>query len=455
MPRVGTHLSPRRSIRTRLALVGALLLFVGLAVGGVLFDRSLQRQLSENVDLRLSGQATDRAAAIASGLDPSTQLETSQGERAIAVFDADGEVLAQRGFDDPAAVADVAPGTLDSRTVAIIEVGENEIESTDVRVAAARAGSITVVVAEEQHEIDESLQAVRRLLYFAVPLVALAGGGLLWVMVGRSLRPVEQLRRDAESIAEVGAGGRVQQPEHGDELGQLAATLNSMLERLDNSAGALRRFVSDSSHEIRSPITNIRARIETGHPDDWDALTADLVGEVERIEAIVDDLTYLARSDEGRLEMRPVRLDLDEILFDEAARLQQRGRVTVDASEVEPIACLGDPGQVRRVVRNLVDNAERHARSRVHLATREETDDTGRSMTVLEVDDDGKGIAPNERTRVFERFVRLDESRERATGGTGLGLAIVADIVDRHDGSVTAAEAPLGGARFSVRLPIG
>ena len=227
--------------------------------------------------------------------------------------------------------------------------------------------------------------------------------------------------------------------------------MNGMLERLDASSATLSRFVSDSSHEIRSPITNIRARIETSSADDWDATRSDIVGEVERIEALIGDLTSLARSDEGRVGQHIERVDLDEVLFAEAARLQQRGRVSVDASGVEPFAIIGDRGQLRRVVRNLVDNAERHATSAVALTLRAQV--SGGDDVIIVVDDDGRGIAAEDRARVFERFARLDESRDRGAGGTGLGLAIVADIVARHAGSIDIDTSTLGGASFRVLLP--
>lgn len=445
-------ISPTRSIRSRLALIGTALLFVVFAAGGVAFDRLLAQQLENNLDLRLSSQAVDRATAIAAGVDPTTQLATVQQETAVAVFDGSGNVLANRGFGNPESVADLAPGATETRELLLIEAGHDEIELTDLRVTAAESGDVVVVVAVEESGVGDTLGETRRLLFVGIPIVALAGGVLIWFIVGRSIAPVEQIRRDAQAIAEVGAGDRVHQPEHSDELGRLASTMNDMLERLDHSAATLRRFVSDSSHEIRSPIANIRARIETSKAEDWEQVRLDVVGEVERVEAIVADLTYLAQSDEGRIEHRHERIEVDDLLFSEASRLQQRGHVSVDASDIEPVVVMGDLAQTRRVIRNLVDNAERHATGQLRLSVRS-VDAGGTSFAMLEVDDDGPGIAIDQRARVFERFARLDESRERRAGGTGLGLAIVRDIVDRHNGTIEVLDAPLGGARFRVGLP--
>jgi signal transduction histidine kinase len=445
------NLSPKHSIRSRLAILGTLLLFACFAIGGVAFDRVLTQQLNDNLDLRLSEQATERATAVSAGLDPSTQLETIQQETAVAVFDAAGVLLAARGFGDVEQVADLAPESNQTLELLLIEADENEIESNQLRVAARTVADITVVVASEATEVQDPVNEVRRLLMIGIPLISLAGGVLLWFIVGRSLQPVERMRRDAQSIADLGAGDRVHQPANSDELGRLAETMNGMLDRLDANAATLRQFVSDSSHEIRSPIASIRARVETADPADWTSVRSDVVGEVERVEAIISDLTFLARSDEGRVEYRPERIEIDDVLFAEASRLQQRG-TKVDASEVEPIVLVGDRGQIRRVVRNLVDNAERHATNELRLAVHHSSD-SDVSAIVIDIDDDGAGIATDNRERVFERFARLDESRERSAGGTGLGLAIVRNIVERHGGTVRVLVAPTGGARFRVVLP--
>ncbi|MGI9608623.1 MAG: sensor histidine kinase [Acidimicrobiales bacterium] len=444
------HLSPSRSIRLRLTLLGAILLIGGLALGALAFDRVLENRLVDNLDQTLLTQANDRAAALAQGLDPEA-IRTSIGrENAIAVFDPSGTLLESQGFDDPSELAqlELTPGTVSTHTVELVELRENEIEAYEVRIAAATGAGGVVVVAAELEQVNKSLGTVRTLLVVGIPLAGAASALLFWVLTGRALHPVERLRRDAQQIADVGHGGRVTEPENTDEIGRLAATLNDMLGQLDASTLALRRFVSDASHEIRSPVASIRARVETGDAREFEAIRADVVGEVERMEAIIDDLTWLARSDEGHVSSEFVRVELDGMLFDEARRLQQRDLVRVDASRVGPVVARADRAQLGRVVRNLVDNAERHASSAVGLGVHAED-----SAVVLRVDDDGPGIAVDDRSLVFQRFARLDSARGRATGGTGLGLAIVADIVARHGGSVAVHDSPLGGARIEIRLP--
>lgn len=442
------RLRPLRSVRARLTLAGSATLLAGLVVGALVFAQLFERQLIESLDINLRSLANDRARSIDAGLDPETQLDTEQRETAVVVFAVDGQVLANRGFVDPAQVEGLEPGASVSRSLDYIEPDEAEVERAELRIHVARPGETTVVVATELEQVSQTVNQARGLLVVGVPLITLIGALLLWIVVGRALRPVDRMRRDAQAIAELGGEQRVHDPGSEDELGRLASTLNDMLARLDANAVSMRRFVSDSSHEIRSPIANIRARVETARPDEWSEARGDVIGEVERIETIIDDLTYLARSDEGRTERSIDRVELDGILFAEAARLQRNGRVTVDASDVEPIVINADHGQIQRAVRNLVDNAERHADSKVRVAVT-----SLEGHVVIDIDDDGPGVPPSERDRVFERFVRLDESRQRASGGTGLGLAIVEGIIADHGGGVQVLESPLGGARLRLLLP--
>ncbi|MCP4087253.1 MAG: HAMP domain-containing protein [Actinomycetia bacterium] len=442
------RLSPRKSIRTRLTLISAIVLLVGLSLGAIAFGRLLENRLVANLDQTLVIQATDRAAAVDQGIDPTSLAVSTRDETAVAIFGPRGEVLASGGFASASELSGLPDGA-STQSLALVEEGEDEIEQHRLRVAVARTESTMVVVASELEDLDDTLSDAAQLLIVGVPVITLAGAALVWMVADRSLRPVERLRRDAEEIASVGADRRVGPLRSDDEIGRLAQTLNEMLARLEAGTVALRRFVSDASHEIRSPVANIRARVETGDSESWAAISDDVIVEVERVETIVDDLSYLARSDEGQVVMNADRVEIDDLLFSEAGRLQARGRVTVDAGGVEPLVVVGDPIQLSRVLRNLVDNAERHADSRVALAAHQ----SGAGAIEIVIADDGQGIPVESRDQVFERFARLDSSRQRTTGGTGLGLAIVRDIVERHGGEVNVGTSDLGGARFTVLLP--
>jgi len=315
-----------------------------------------------------------------------------------------------------------------------------------------QAGRITLVAQNSLEEVDRTVNSVTDVLLIAVPamiaLVALAA----WYFTGRALRPVEAIRLEAESITGATMDRRVPEPDTDDEVGRLARTMNAMLDRLETSSQKQRQFVSDASHELRSPLSSIRTNLEVALRNadraDWPAVAQRALAEDVRMEDTVSELLELARVDEAMgpapLDSLP-EVDLDELVLDDT--VQQR-RVPVDTARVSAGRVHGRREQLTRVVRNLLDNAARHAATTV--AVELVTDDT---EVVLTVDDDGPGIPEAERERVFDRFTRLDDGRARDAGGLGLGLSMVKAITDQHGGSVAIEDAPLGGARVRVRLP--
>ncbi|WP_040698459.1 HAMP domain-containing sensor histidine kinase, partial [Nocardia vinacea] len=244
---------------------------------------------------------------------------------------------------------------------------------------------------------------------------------------------------------------RVPVPVARDEIAQLAETMNDMLARVEAGHLAQKRFVGDASHELRSPLATVTAALELARdrPEvlDRELITATLLPEAGRMLHLIEDLLTLAAADEHGLELRTSDVDLDDLAAELAATLRLRGTVTV-STRIHAVRVVGDRARLQRALRNIVDNAAAHARSRIAICT-EERD--GRAVVV--VDDDGPGIPATDRDRVFGRFVRLDADRARRTGGSGLGLAIVAEIVAAHGGSVTVTESGWGGARFVVDLP--
>jgi signal transduction histidine kinase len=245
---------------------------------------------------------------------------------------------------------------------------------------------------------------------------------------------------------------RVPDPRGSDEIARLAATMNGMLTRLEAERARERRFVSDASHELRSPIAAIRqhAEVAVAHPEasSLSELAEPVLEEVEVLQRLVDDLMLLTRIDEGTMRLRREPVDLDDIVLREGSRLRAaRPDLVVDLARVRAARTRGDAIALDRLVRNLTENASRHARHAMALGLRE---DDGR--VVLTVDDDGSGVASEDRDRIFDRFVRLDEARDRDSGGAGLGLAIVREVAAAHGAAVTISEAPLGGARFEVRF---
>lgn len=290
------------------------------------------------------------------------------------------------------------------------------------------------------------------ILLGGVPLLLVLVGVTTWTVVGRTLAPVDAIRREVDEVSGHELHRRVPDPDTGDEIARLAATMNRMLDRLEVSQARQQRFISDASHELRSPVATIRhhAEIALAHPGQGTGadLAEIVLAEDLRVERLVEDLLFLAQADEHTLRIGRHVLDLDDLVFDEAARLRATTDLRVDVSGVSGGRVDGDATQLRRVLRNLCDNAVRHTRSTIWLSLE------GRAAgVVLGVADDGDGVAAAEQERVFERFVRLDEARARDDGGSGLGLAITAEIVAAHDGTVTVSDGSGGGARFEVVLP--
>ena len=284
----------------------------------------------------------------------------------------------------------------------------------------------------------------------AIGLVALLGAVTTFA-IGQALRPVERMRDQVESIAGSRPAPVLEVPPGRDELAKLAETLNRVLERLREADASRRAFVADAGHELRSPLATIRVlldRLAEDRPlEDRRLVAARASAEVDRLAMLVDDLLILAAADEHAVPIMTAEVDLDDVVLGEAGLLRARGMpVTV---RVEPARVRGDAARLGRVVRNLLENAERHRENVIRLRL---TRDGGTAL--LDVDNDGPPVAVEDRDRIFGRFVRLDDSRTRDTGGTGLGLAIVSEIVKSHGGTVTAGTTPEGWCRFSVRIPL-
>lgn len=283
-----------------------------------------------------------------------------------------------------------------------------------------------------------------------MPVLMILAAAVTWLLTGRALSPVRRMTGQVAVISSGTLHERVPVPRTRDEIEQLGLTMNAMLDRLEADDQRLRQFVSDASHELRSPVAVLRSESEValreGSEADVVRLAEGVKEESLRLERIVADLLVLARGDEARTAAVSSVLDLDDVVLDEAAR---RRSVTIDTSDVSAGRIVGSAEQARRVVAHLLDNAARHASGRVAVRLR-----TTSSTVSLQVDDDGPGVPLADRQRVFERFTRLDEARARDGGGAGLGLAVVATTVAAMGGSVRVLDSPLGGARFAVEWPV-
>jgi signal transduction histidine kinase len=326
----------------------------------------------------------------------------------------------------------------------------------DVRIVAvpvtAGHDAATVVVVVSLDQYDKSVGSIQRLLEIGLPILLAVVGLICWVMVGRALRRIEVLRREVAEVAVKPGERRVADPMTDDEVGRLARTLNSMLDRLEASSARERRFVADASHELRSPIANIRTAVEVAlhRPEaaDWNRVAGEVLVEDGRMAHLVEELLLLARSDEGRLVPSFETCDLLAVarsVVEIGEHAEGPPAVAVSGVAVwVPVP----KSYLERIVANLVDNARRFAVAHVDVVVALQGD-----LAILEIRDDGPGVPADERGRIFERFVRLDEARDREHGGFGLGLAIVADLCHAYGGTIEVTDAAPGAA-FLVHFPV-
>lgn len=409
---------------------------VALVVGAFAFVGVLSSNLREASARTGESRAEELAARVESdGVDVIRALD----DEVAQVVDADGNVVA--------ASEDAPPGPLPRQDAALPIVMDDE----PVLVLGEELddGS-SVLVAVSMENDAEAVGTVSGLLLVAVPLLVLLVGATTWVVVGRALTPVTRIRTEVESITADRLDRRVPVPSSGDEIAALAVTMNGMLARLDASAQAQRRFVSDASHELRSPLATIRqhAELSQAHPEmtSVEELAGVVHEEGLRLQGLVDALLLLARLDEDAT-ITHESVDLDDIALVEASRLRASG-IVVDGSGVGPARVNGDRRLLGQLVRNLADNAARHAHGRVAIGVGSRD-----GLAVLTVEDDGDGIPADQQDSVFERFVRLDEARSRDAGGSGLGLPIVRAIAEALGGRVAVDASQWGGARFTVTIP--
>ncbi|MFE7840385.1 sensor histidine kinase [Streptomyces sp. NPDC057474] len=421
-----------RAVRVRVTVVAVLAVALAMVAGGTALVLGLRTELSNDVRDAARTRAKEVAQVIEAGRGVPAVTVADPDEEFLQVVDAEGNVVAASTNVEglpvlarPAEGGSTEVGTpLDEDPFLVVAVG-------------ARDGDhrLTVLDGRAPSGVAEATKTVTRLLLIGLPALLVLAAAATWAAVGRALR------------------------------------------RVARAEAAQRRFVSDASHELRSPVAAVRqhAEVALAHPERSaaEALAGTVLEEAVRMQRLVDDLLLLARADEDamRLPRRPV--DLDDLVFEEARRLrgsrgsqgrgdggpdgraegrqEPGGLLRVDSGGVSAGRVLGDEDALRRMVRNLGENAARHARSRVTL-----TLGSAGGVVRLDVDDDGEGVPEPECKRVFERFVRLDEARARGggEGGAGLGLAIVAELVAAHGGTVKVGTAPeLGGARFTVTLP--
>ncbi len=446
-------LTHRWSVRTKIVVssvaVVATFLFV-VSVGLVVEVGRIQISAIDH-SLQLTSSAVTTLAR--SGYPP-TSLPIAPSDAVFAqVLSAGGHVIASSpsiAGEGPLLSVVSSDPIAKFRTVTNLPIGNGSaFRVSEVTISTPR-GRLTVVAGASLDAVGRSTSAVAWGLGFGGPLVLIVLAIAVWWLVGRALAAVDRLREEVATFTAESLHRRVIVPPVADEVGRLAITMNAMLDRIERNDRVQRRFVSDASHELKSPLAAAQTELEIGlaHADsvDWPDSARAVLGDIERVRRVVDDLLTLARLDEGApFIRRPV--DVDDLILDEVVRLRRTSSVAIDSTGVSAGRVDGDYEQLRRVVRNLLDNAVAHAVRTV--AVELETTDVA---IRFRVHDDGSGIAIADRARVFERFARLDEDRARSRGGSGLGLAIVADVIRAHDGHVAIIDEGVG-TTFEVTLP--
>lgn len=449
-----TVVSPARRFRTArsrstLAATGAVA--VALIVAGFVALTLQRGALTGAIDAALVARAEDVSALVIGGSVPVELAVAGDDDALVQIVTESGVVVAASANieGEGPIVADLASGE-DPVTIRNLPIGEGTLRLV-ARTVVAGDGTFTIFAATGLESVNEPVALLAGILLVGIPVLIAFVGVTVWVIIGRALHPVEAIRSQVAAIGDSDLDRRVPVPDTDDEIGRLAGTMNEMLSRLEQGSARQRRFVADASHELRSPLATIRSELEVSraHPQqvNWSVMTGEVLEEAIRMQRLIDDLLLLARSDSKERPNRAVAVDLDDVVLDQVARLKSSTKIAIDVSGVSGAQVLGDAAALARMVRNLLENAVRYARQRVLVTVYEDA-----GLARLTVEDDGPGVAQKDRDRIFDRFTRLDEARDRDHGGTGLGLAIVKEIVGHHDGVVSVSDTDGGGARFSVVL---
>jgi signal transduction histidine kinase len=449
------------SVRTQVTVGATVVVIVALVVAAALVAVRTRQALADDVDAQLVDRVTEVEVLIQQNrltavLEP-TGLETGQ----VQVFDVDGGIVALTpglaGGSRLNVVPPPAPGVTTHVTVEGDRLGAQPEQHYRIvaRTVDSPAGPLAVYALTSLAGPEAAEHHLRDSLLFGVPAMAAVAGLLTHRVVGRALAPVESMRREVDRIEATDLSGRVAAPATDDEIARLGETLNRMLARLEESVSRQQLFAAAASHELRSPLSAIRTELEVSltYPDraEWPQVASDVLIEVNRLENLSRDLRILTTS-QVVTGSSLIRFDLAAVLRNELDRRQVE-RDLIFTSQLAGAEVTADLDAVTRVVRNLLDNAERHARHQIAVSAGSDAEGSWFSVA-----NDGAPVPELERERIFEPFLRLDEARTLDAGGSGLGLAIARSIMASHGGSlalVTTAEGPSFLARFPSPSSVG
>jgi heavy metal sensor kinase len=461
-----------RSIRTRLTLWYTGLLTVTLLILGSLTYGMLVYSMSQEVDTALRGvgnalsEQVRREAAV---FFPAAVDEIFRRFFGVSPVNRYFQMLDPRGQRDPRTptVGKIAPSRTAlqnaARGIPTFETVEG-ITNHPVRVLTLPVldGNRLINVLQVGMSLENSYSVRRRFLFILAivfPLALVLSGGVGWLLANRALAPVAHMTEATQRISAAHLAERLEETGTGDELDQLAVTLNAMLERLDNAFRQIRQFSADASHELQTPLTILKGELEVAlrtprSPEAYQQLLRSSLEEIDRITALVDGLMLLARADAGVLRMDHRPVDVDQLLYEVHGQMKvvaDARHVALQLGPVEPAVLTGDYERLRRVLLNLVDNGLKYTPAGGTVTLALDHDDTS---AYLRVSDTGIGISPEEQEQIFQRFHRSIESRSQDVGGSGLGLCIALSIAEAHGGTINIDSTPQHGSTFTVRLPL-
>ena len=436
-----------RSLRFRITSMAMVVVVAALVVVGVVLLQAVKSHLLGQVDQGLSnGVAYDAARIVHHEYLPSTSPAGELGQFFLPNGTLIGSSVNLKGQPP---LVHVDPRLVAPRFMTIHTDRFGYVRLLEQHIGSAK-GPI-LVSGQAINQIVDAEHSLTVLLVVLLPLLAVGLAVLIWLVVGRAMRRVEDVRAAVADISVGQLDERVPSSRSGDELDRLVGTMNVMLERLQGGVERERQFIADASHELRSPIASLRAALETDDPRGEGTQRSHEVAlsELQRLDMLADELLTLD-SLNGRRKGPPPRLvDLDELVLAQAEQVRRRSLLEIDVSGVSAGQVLAREVDMMRIIENLSSNATRHARTCVSYSVRE----ADRQVT-LSVTDDGPGIPEPLRHDVFERFTRVETDRAHRSGSGGLGLAIVSELVKTYHGQVWVETAEPHGARFLVRLPV-
>jgi signal transduction histidine kinase len=444
-----------------LTLAFAAVMAVVLAATGAFVHERLAVNLNNSVDRALRARATDVAALAQqsdNGLRQARGAGPSRRPAGLAqLIDARGRVLDRTpGLSAQPLIAPAALAAARHGDRVVIDARLADAEPVRLLAESVRAQdqNLVVVVGQSLRDRNEALNDLAHVLLLGGPAALLLATIAGYLLTGAALRPVEAMRRRAAAISATSLELRLPPTASNDELGRLGRTLNEMLARIQASVARERTFVSDASHELRSPLAMLRTELELiarERPTGSALQTAvgSAVEETDRLSRLADDLLLLARSDDHQLTIRPTSVTATELLHAAAARASRQARsadpqITVSAPAHARVVV--DHDQVGRALNNLLANALRYAKTRVELTAR--INDASLEVHVI---DDGPGFPPHFLPHAWDRFARAEHARTEDR--VGLGLAIVRTIAELHGGAAQATNRPGGGADVWITLP--